>query len=290
MSNTGPESTVPPAASGGGGARLRRAGAGAGEGRAPAALRPVERASDAMAVRRVRKAYEQVADQLRELIVTGQLARGERLPNETVLAREFGVSRATVREALRLLTAQSLVRTAKGAGGGTYVTMPSVDHVSQFLNSALNLLAAAEHVTLDELLEAREALEVPAARMAAQRRSEEALEQLTTTIPPDTGRLAPTEQFIYNADFHTSVIAASGNAFLMMAAQPLFTILQTQLARSSLGARFHRGINEQHRAIGAAIAGRDARRAERHMRFHLEFLRPHYERTWRYATRAAEQA
>ena len=58
MSNTGPESTVPPAASGGGGARLRRAGAGAGEGRAPAALRPVERASDAMAVRRVRKAYE----------------------------------------------------------------------------------------------------------------------------------------------------------------------------------------------------------------------------------------
>ena len=130
-------------------------------------LRPVERASDSMSVRRVRKAYEQVADQLRDLIVSGRLARGERLPNETVLAREFGVSRATVREALRLLTAQSLIRTAKGAGGGTYVTMPTVDHVSEFLNSALELLTAAEHVTLDELLEAREALEVPAARLAA---------------------------------------------------------------------------------------------------------------------------
>ena len=255
-----------------------------------APLRPVERASDAMAVRRVRKAYEQVADQLRDLIVSGQLVRGERLPNETVLAREFGVSRATVREALRLLTAQSLVRTAKGAGGGTYVTMPSVDHVSQFLNSALNLLAAAEHVSLDELLEAREALEVPAARLAALRRSDEAVEELRATIPPDPGDLGPTEQFVYNADFHTSVIAAAGNAFLMMAAQPLFTILQTQLARSSLGSRFHRGINEQHQAIAAAIANRDAKRAEREMRFHLEFLRPHYERTWRYAMRAADQA
>ncbi len=253
-------------------------------------LRPVERSSDAMSVRRVRKAYEQVADQLRDLIVSGQLTRGERLPNETVLAREFGVSRATVREALRLLTAQSLVRTAKGAGGGTYVTMPSVDHISEFLNSALNLLAAAEHVSLDELLEAREALEVPAARMAAQRRSEDALERLHGAIPPDSADLAPTEQFVYNTDFHTSVIAASGNAFLMMAAQPLFTILQTSLARSSLGARFHRGINEQHRAIAGAIATRDPRRAEREMRSHLEFLRPHYERTWRYAMRAAEQA
>jgi GntR family transcriptional repressor for pyruvate dehydrogenase complex len=255
-----------------------------------APLRPVERASDAMAVRRVRKAYEQVADQLRDLIVSGRLERGERLPNETVLAREFGVSRATVREALRLLTAQSLVRTAKGAGGGTYVTMPSVDHVSQFLNSALNLLTAAEHVSLDELLEAREALEVPAARMAAQRRSEQALEELHATIPADPGELGPSEQFTYNADFHTSIIGASGNAFLMMAAQPLFTILQTNLARSSLGARFHRGINEQHRAIAAAISSRDARRAEREMRSHLAFLRPHYERTWRYAMRAAEHA
>ncbi len=252
-------------------------------------MRPVERASDAMAVRRVRKAYEQVADQLRDLIVSGELARGERLPNETVLAREFGVSRATVREALRLLTAQSMIRTAKGAGGGTYVTLPSVDHVSQFLNSALDLLAAAEHVSLDELLEAREALEVPATRLAALRRADAAVEHLHAAIPPDPGKLAPTEQFVYNTDFHTSVLAASGNAFLMMAAQPLFTILQKNLARSSLGAGFHKGINDQHRAIAAAIEARDARRAELEMRSHLEFLRPHYERTWRYAIRAAEQ-
>jgi len=65
-------------------------------------------------LRRVRKSYEQVADQLRELIVTGELPQGGRLPTETELARSLGVSRATVREALRLLAAQGLVRTAKG--------------------------------------------------------------------------------------------------------------------------------------------------------------------------------
>jgi DNA-binding FadR family transcriptional regulator len=257
---------------------------------APSPLRPVERSSDAMSVRRVRKAYEQVADQLRDLIVSGRLERGERLPNETVLAREFGVSRATVREALRLLTAQSLIRTAKGAGGGTYVTLPTVDHVSEFLNSALELLAAAEHVTLDELLEAREALEVPAARMAALRRTDGAVEELRAAIPPDPPKLSPTEEFVYNADFHTSIIAASGNAFLMMAAQPLFSILQTNLARSSLGVRFHRSIHQHHRAIVAAIDAGNPTEAEREMRLHLEYLRPHYERTWRYAIRAAEQA
>jgi DNA-binding GntR family transcriptional regulator len=55
-------------------------------------------AREYMPVRRVRKAYEQVNDQLRELIVSGELAPGERLPNEAALAREFGVNRTTVRE------------------------------------------------------------------------------------------------------------------------------------------------------------------------------------------------
>ena len=96
-------------------------------------LRTVERQPGPVPVRRVRKAYEQVADQLRELIMTGELAPGERLPNEALLAREFGVSRATVREALRVLAAQNLLRTAKGAGGGSYVTIPTVDHISEFL-------------------------------------------------------------------------------------------------------------------------------------------------------------
>src|SRR5437764_15085885 len=91
------------------------------------------KSQDGPPVKRVRKAYEQVYDQLRELIMRGELVRGQRLPGEAELAREFGVSRGTVREALRLLAAQDLIRTAKGAGGGSFVTLPTADHVSEVL-------------------------------------------------------------------------------------------------------------------------------------------------------------
>ena len=112
-------------------------------------------------LRRVRKSYEQVADQLRELIVTGRLPQGGRLPTETQLAADLGVSRATVREALRLLAAQGLIRTAKGQAGGSYVTLPTVDHISESLSSNITLLADARDLTLEELIEVRVLLEVP---------------------------------------------------------------------------------------------------------------------------------
>ncbi len=69
----------------------------------------------------------------------------------------------------------------------------------------------------------------------------------------------------------------------------MFTVLQTNLARSSLGRRFHQSINDQHRAIAAAIEAGDGRTAEREMRSHLEFLRPFYEKAWRHAVTAAER-
>jgi DNA-binding FadR family transcriptional regulator len=234
----------------------------------------------------VRKAYEQVADQLRDLIVTGGLAPGDRLPNEAMLARDFGVSRATVREALRVLAAQNLIRTAKGAAGGSYVTLPTVDHISAFVRANVNILTESEHVTLEELLEARELLEVPAARLAAARRSPADLERLRATIPSDAMRLGTREEFAYNSEFHTLVIDASGNTLLAIAAQPIYSVLQTNLARSTLGRQFHRGIHHQHQQITEAIGAGDAEAAAIEMRDHLEFLRPYYEKAWRAVRRS----
>jgi GntR family transcriptional repressor for pyruvate dehydrogenase complex len=198
-----------------------------------------------------------------------------------VLAQEYGVSRATLREALRSLAAQSLIRTAKGAGGGSYVTLPSVDGVSSFLHSSITLMADADDVSLDELLEARELLEIPAARLAAHRCSREEVERLRETIPDEPLRLGPDQQFVYNQDFHSLVIDGCGNTLLAIAAQPIFAVLQRNLARSRLGARFHRAINHQHRTIAAAIEAGDADAAGGEMGAHLEFLRPYYERAWR---------
>ena len=244
-------------------------------------LRAIEREPGPVPVRRVRKAYEQVADQLRELIMTGQLAPGERLPNEALLAREFGVSRATIREALRVLAAQNLLRTAKGAGGGSYVTIPTVDHISEFLRSNINLLTESQDVSLAELIEARKLLEVPAARLAAERRSEADLDRLRESISGEPLKLNTQEQFAYNKEFHSAVIECCGNALLLIAAQPVFSALQTSLARSILGRRFHREVGAQHLKIIEAVEAGDEDGAGREMHRHLEFLVPFYEKAWR---------
>jgi GntR family transcriptional repressor for pyruvate dehydrogenase complex len=240
------------------------------------------RAADGLGgVRRVRKAYEQVADQLRQLILDGVITPGHRLPNEAALSVQFGVSRATVREALRVLATQNLIRTTKGATGGSFVILPTADHISDFLSANISLLSSTETVSLDEFLELREFLEVPAARLAARRHSAEAVERMEAAIPGDPRGLDTQEQFIHNKDFHSQVVLASGNTLLSIAAQPIFSVLQTNLSRSTLGRRFHDQINADHRAIAAAIASGDEDRAAGAMHRHLAYLRPFYEKAWR---------
>jgi len=68
---------------------------------------------------------------------------------------------------------------------------------------------------------------------------------------------------------------------MAMAAQPVFGVLQRNLARSTLGQRFHRALNEHHRSIAAAIEAGDADSAGDEMYAHLEYLRPYYEKAWR---------
>jgi GntR family transcriptional repressor for pyruvate dehydrogenase complex len=231
-------------------------------------------------IRRVRKAFEQVAEQLRDLITGGALAPGQRLPTEAALAADFGVSRATVREALRLLSAQNLVRTAKGAGGGSYVNVPTVDGLSELLSSNLGLMSASAELSLDAFLEARELLEVPAVRLAAERRSDDDVAALRRAVPDDPLSLTVEHQFVHNRDFHFRLVQASGNPLLSIAAQPIFVVLQTHLQRSHLPSASQQAINDEHREIVLALEAGDADAAENAMRRHLRSLRPGYERTW----------
>jgi DNA-binding FadR family transcriptional regulator len=238
------------------------------------------RTSAVLSVHRVRKAYEQVADQLRELIVTRYLTAGERLPNETTLAKEFGVSRATVREALRILAAQRLILTTKGAGGGTYVSEPGFDVISDFLQANIDLLTEMRHITLEELLEAREHLEVHAARLAAERRDDDDLVRLHASVPAPEAELDAHDRFGLNINFHAVLMETSGNSLFYIAALPVFSVLQTRLARSQLGDAWHRDVSAQHSDIVSAIETGDGGAAATLMREHLAFIRPSYEAVW----------
>jgi GntR family transcriptional repressor for pyruvate dehydrogenase complex len=249
----------------------------------PVAAKPVaEPISTHAAVRlqRVKKAYEQIADQLRDLILVGRLKPGMRLPTEVKLAAQLGVSRATVRESLRVLVAEGLVRTAKGAGGGSYVTYPSLDRISAFLRTNITLLSDSQELSLSEFLEARELLEIPAAKLAAKRSSETDVARLHNSIPTAPGDLTTAEQFVLNRDFHSTIVDICANSLLSIAAQPIFLVLQTRLARTALDDTFHAAIIRQHKAITRAIEMGDEAQAGAEMAEHLAWLRPMYERVW----------
>jgi GntR family transcriptional repressor for pyruvate dehydrogenase complex len=245
-------------------------------------LSGVAEVSTIVPVRRVRKAYEQVADQLRDLILSGEVAPDQRLPNEAALAAQFGVSRPTIREALRELSAMSLIRTTKGASGGSFVTVPTVEYISRSLCTNIHLLSRSEHVSLDEFLEARDLLEVAAARLAASRRTEEDLEKLRAAIPGPRAELPRDEQFSYNKLFHSTLVLAADNTLLSICAQPVFSVLQSNLERSTQSRRFHQRVNDDHRVLVDLLESGDAEASAAQMHEHLSFLRPVYEKLWRY--------
>ena len=217
-----------------------------------------------------------MADQLQELILTGTLTVEERLPAEGEMAVQFGVSRSTIREALRGLSSQGFVYTTRGVSGGTFVAEPSSEHVQLYLETTIGLLSGVEALSVDEILEARELFEVPAARLAALRRNDEQLRSLKATLAPD-GEAYPSG-FEGHREFHFGIFKASGNRLLEVITRPVFKVLQTRFLRDRASPDFQATIDCDHQDIYDAIAAGDAEASARLMFGHLERLRPSYER------------
>lgn len=231
-----------------------------------------------------RVAYLEVASRLREQILAGELNAGDRLPTEAELCESFGVSRSTIREALRILSSQRLLTTTRGVRGGSSVTQIGHADVTEMLLDSIVLLTNSEGATVAELIEARELLEVPAARLAAGRRSEEQLDRLRRTIPSTLVGVDPGQIFEVNRSFHDVLLEAAGNRLLRVVTQPLFTVMQTRFLRDRAGQPFWTRVMREHAAILDAVEAGDAERAGAQMADHLVHLRSTYEAIDSHAT------
>lgn len=220
-------------------------------------------------------AYARVAAQLREMILSGAVAPGQRLPVEAELADQFSVSRSTIREALRVLTSEHLVATTRGVTGGTFVSEPRADAIADSLAMGIDFLTAGSDVTAEELLEAREALELPAARLAAIRRTPRHLRSMALTLPDDTD-VDRLHRFEGNRTFHDAVIEASGNRILSVLAGPLYSVLRERFLRDRPPRSFWEEVMEHHHQIYDAIASGDPESAEDAMAAHFESMRIAY--------------
>lgn len=219
-------------------------------------------------VNKVRPAYEQIANQLRDRVIAGDLQPGERLPVEGRLATMFGVGRTTAREAIRLLASQGIVETRRGTRGGTFIVSPDREAICQYLETSLGLLAGSRRLGVDDLLEARMAIEAPAACLAASRHDDDRLQAMVDTVR--IGSAA--DENMYQSEFHIAVLRATGNLMLEVMARPVFDVLRTRLLRSAAPAGFWDRVVDEHRMILEAITRRDSEGAGKTMREHLEHL------------------
>jgi len=209
---------------------------------------------------------EEVIIRLREMIHNGELRLGDRLPPERDLAKLLGVSRPTLRAGIRSLSAIGILRSRQGAG--TFVVQtdgpPALD------SGPLRLMASLHGFTTAEMFEARRALEMAIAGLAAERATSE---QMTTMAEEMTGMFAslddPAQYLIHDLAFHQTIAEASGNriltALMNMIATILFdvrrkTVHRSQDLKESAG---------MHRQIYRAIRERNAEKAREAMRDHL---------------------
>lgn len=231
---------------------------------------------DPLHLQKVRPAYEQVAEQLRQQILDGRLRAGDRLPSETELLTLFGVSRSTLREALRALAARDLVHTERGVTGGTFVSRVEASKVSSYLETSLGLMSGNDAISVQEILEARETLEVPAARLAAARATPEQIEALRVAGDRETVRQFETHRFEEHKTFHTLLVEASGNRLLALMNEPNFRVLGTRFRRSDVAESFWRDVDRDHVEICEHVAAGRGDEAAESMRRHLERLRDLY--------------
>ena len=230
----------------------------------------------ALPVEKIQPAYVQVATQLRRSIMDGSLLPGDRLPTEPEIGSLFGVSRSTVREALRMLSSQGLVETTRGVNGGTFIAAADPLKLRDFLTTSLGLLSGSAAISVDELLEARELLEVPAVRLSASRRTEEDLAELTKCVDRELALSDRAAEFEPHKEFHSLLLASAKNRLLPITTDPLFQVLRTRFLRPAAPAQFWAQTAREHAEILARVEARDADGSADLMRAHLERLRLTY--------------
>jgi GntR family transcriptional regulator, transcriptional repressor for pyruvate dehydrogenase complex len=216
----------------------------------------------------VGRVSEVIVEQIRLLIRQGELKPGDRLPPERDLCADFGVSRVTVREALRMLESSGLVEIRVGGRGGAFVTAPTSDRVGEGLVELLTMsVISAANVT-----EVRMILEVGIVPLACERATEDDLTDLEQICERSENALRNGDYSMdISLEFHARVAQATHNPAIVMLVESFREpiLMSLQEAKDSAPEMGGVGTKEHERFI-AAVRARDADAATRIMREHLE--------------------
>ena len=221
------------------------------------------------------KTAELVAGTLRRMVVDGQLKDGDFLPNEAELMAHFGVSRPTLREAVRVLESERLVEVRRGSRTGARVRVPGPEIVARPAGLLLELSGA----TIADVMVARAGIEPMAVRLLAEAASPAAYDELEDMLVRDvragweSGRLAEV-----TGEFHRRMVEMSGNATLTIIAGMLHEITVRHTAfvikeRREVSKADYDKLTRSYRRLITLLRSGDGAAAEAHWRKHLDTAR-----------------
>ena len=208
-----------------------------------------------------------LAKELRRQILTGALPPGASLPPERDLVAQTGLSRSSVREALRILETESLVTTKPGRFGGSIANQPD----DQSLGRSLSLFVHGRGITLLTLQQAREAVEPSLAALAAENRTEAELKQVVEATERVEDAFMDTPLFLReNVNWHLAVANASHNQLLRAVMSAISSLVYTATATENFATEdVRRQVMQAHRRILDGIVAKDPEAARRRMARHL---------------------
>ena len=212
------------------------------------------------------RASGEIVSQIERAIFAGELSAGDRLQSERELAEQFGVSRITVRDALRVLEARGLIRVKVGAMGGAFVADANTDRVAESISTMIRL----KRMTLSELAEARTVVEAATASLAAQRADAGAVSRLQQNVERARPLLRePITHADASMDFHVELARAADNEVLYATVAAYRELLVPAL-RDLRNPSTVNKTQKVHEELVEAVRRRDAEGARELMVAHLE--------------------
>lgn len=218
----------------------------------------------------VPKTSDVLADQLRRQILGGALSPGSPLPAERDLVVQTGLSRGSVREALRILEAEGLVSTRPGRQGGSVARQPGDESLAKYIS----LFVHGRGISLIALLQTREAVEPSLAYLAAMNRTDDDLAALVSQTERVEQAYADVPRYLEeNVKWHCAIATASGNELLKAFMVAISSMVYKASAIEDFATDEIRSVViKAHRRILDAIAARDGDAARRRMARHLAAL------------------
>lgn len=207
-----------------------------------------------------------LAKYLETAIIDGEFKLGEPLPSERELMSRFDVSRATVREALRILGAQGLTTVKRGRNGGSYVSGPN----GSSLKKSLELFIRGHNIRYIDLVAVREAIEPVAAGLAAKARTDQDLELLHELSAKCEESVRDIDAFVkYNSEWHMAVLQCSHNPLFYTFMSSISDAFVSATNREEFEVNTRKVVVQAHWQIFRAIRDGDAEAAQRRMLKHV---------------------